>query len=265
MTAAPPFGVLRAPEHWRTVDLISDLHLKPEEPATFEAWAQHMRRTPADAVIILGDLFEVWVGDDGATPGSFEARCGQVLDDCRAELAFMRGNRDFLVGRDFLARHRVRDLADDPTVLEWGTQRIVLSHGDLLCTADTAYQQFRQQVRGAHWQQAFLARPLAERQAIARQMREHSEARHAATAPADYAQTDAALARQWLLQAHASTLIHGHTHQPADHALGIDAEGRALTQVVLSDWHIDAGTRRAQVLRLHADGTRARQAPDDPQ
>ena len=177
MTTVPPFGVLHAPDRWRTVDFISDLHLKPEEPKTFEAWAAYMARTRADAVIILGDWFEAWVGDDAAAPGSFEARCGQVLDDCRADLAFMRGNRDFLVGGDFLARHRVRDLADDPTVLVWAGQRWVLSHGDLLCTADLPYQQFRQQVRSSDWQRAFLARPLPERQAIARQMREHSEAR----------------------------------------------------------------------------------------
>ncbi len=262
MTAVPPFGVLDAPESWRTVDLISDLHLRPEEPATFEAWAHYMAHTRADAVFILGDLFEAWVGDDAAAPGSFEARCGQVLDACPAALAFMRGNRDFLIGSDFLARHGVRDLADDPTVLVLGAQRWVLSHGDLLCTDDVAYQQFRQLVRNAEWQRAFLARPLPERQAIARQMREHSEARHAATAPAAWAHTNAALARQWLQAGGAATLIHGHTHQPADHALGADADGRALTQVVLSDWHIDARTHRAQVLRLTADGGWTRLSPE---
>ena len=160
MTTVPPFGMLHAPDHWRTVDFISDLHLKPEEPATFEAWARYMAQTRADAVIILGDLFEAWVGDDAAAPGSFEARCGAVLDACPADLAFMRGNRDFLVGSDFLARHGMRDLADDPTVLVLGAQRIVLSHGDLLCTDDVAYQQFRQQVRSSDWQHVFLARPL---------------------------------------------------------------------------------------------------------
>ena len=265
MTALPDFGVLHAPEHWRTVDFISDLHLKPEEPATFEAWARYMAHPHADAVFILGDLFEAWVGDDAAAPGSFEARCGQVLDGCPAELAFMRGNRDFLVGGDFLARHGVRDLAADPLVLDLGAQRIVLSHGDLLCTADTAYQQFRLQVRSTDWQRAFLARPLAERQAIARQMREHSEARHAATAPADYAQASDELARRWLLHAGACTLIHGHTHQPADHALGLDGQGHALTRVVLSDWHLDARTRRAEVLRLTASGELRRRSPDAPQ
>jgi len=236
MPAVPAFGALQAPAHWRTVDFISDLHLGPEEPRTFDAWARYLGRTRADAVIILGDLFEAWVGDDAAVPGSFEARC----------------NRDFLLGHDFLARHRVRELASDPTVLTFGQQRYLLSHGDLLCTDDVAYQQFRAQVRSPQWQQAFLARPLAERQAIARQMRAQSQA-HQATQAA-YADADAALARQWLRQADATVLIHGHTHRPADHALGPDARGRPLTQVVLSDWHIDARTQRAQVLRLDAQG-----------
>ena len=252
MPAVPAFGALQAPAHWRTVDFISDLHLGPEEPRTFDAWARYLGRTRADAVIILGDLFEAWVGDDAAVPGSFEARCGQVLDGCQADMAFMRGNRDFLLGHDFLARHRVRELASDPTVLTFGQQRYLLSHGDLLCTDDVAYQQFRAQVRSPQWQQAFLARPLAERQAIARQMRAQSQA-HQATQAA-YADADAALARQWLRQADATVLIHGHTHRPADHALGPDANGRPLTQVVLSDWHIDARTQRAQVLRLDAQG-----------
>ena len=150
----------------------------------------------------------------------------------------------------------MRELASDPTVLTFGQQRYLLSHGDLLCTDDTAYQQFRAQVRSADWQRAFATQPLAQRQALARQMRAQSQAHQAGQT--EYGHTDAALARRWLLDAGATLLIHGHTHRPADHALGADAQGRALTQVVLSDWHIDAGARRAQLLRLHADGQRQR-------
>lgn len=258
MARVPALAELAAPAHWRTIDFISDLHLKPEEPRTFDAWARYMADTRADAVFILGDLFEAWVGDDAAGAGSFEARCGQVLAGCRAELAFLRGNRDFLVGAAFLAGCQVRDLAD-PTVLAFAGRRYLLSHGDLLCTDDVDYQRFRRQVRSAAWQRAFLARPLAERQALAQQMRAASQARHAAQPV--YAHADAALARQWLRESAATTLIHGHTHQPADHALGVDAQGRALTQVVLSDWHIDAATRRAEVLRLAAGGTWQRLDP----
>ena len=181
MTTVPRFAALPARAHWRTVDFISDLHLKPEEPLTFDAWARYLRHTPADAVFMLGDLFEVWVGDDSALPGSFEAQCGEVLRQASAarDVFFMRGNRDFLVGSDFLSRCRVGDLAD-PTLLTFDEHTYLLTHGDLLCTDDVAYQQFRQQVRAPEWQSAFLARPLPERQAVARQMRAQSEAQHAA-------------------------------------------------------------------------------------
>lgn len=261
MPTVPRFAALPARAGWRTVDFISDLHLKPEEPATFAAWEHYLLHTPADAVFLLGDLFEVWVGDDCATPGSFEARCGALLRAAGAavDLLFMRGNRDFLVGREFLAQHGVQDLAD-PSVLTFAGTRYVLTHGDLLCTADVAYQQFRQQVRTPEWQAAFLARPLAERQAIARQMREQSEAQHAGQT---YAPTDDALARQWLAAGDATELIHGHTHQPADHDLGTDAQGRRLSQHVLSDWHLADGVRRLQVLRLDADGL-MRVTPESP-
>ena len=258
--AVPPLAKLRARPHWRTVDFISDLHLKAEEPHTFQAWQHYMLHTPADAVFILGDLFEVWVGDDSALPGSFEDHCGQVLRAAGAamDVFFMRGNRDFLVSADFLARCGVHDLAD-PTALSFQQHACLLTHGDLLCTDDVAYQRFRRQVRTPEWQAAFLARPLAERQAMARQMREHSEAHHAAQGV--YAHIDAELARRWLAEAGATTLIHGHTHQPGDHALGTDAAGRPLTQVVLSDWHITATERRLEVLRLSAQGGLQRVSP----
>lgn len=257
-----PPSTLQAPAHWRTVDFISDLHLNPEEPHTLDAWSRYMRSTRADAVLILGDLFEAWPGDDAATPGSFEARCGDVLDTCRADLAFMRGNRDFLIGSTFLSRHKVRDLAADPTVLVLPSgPRLLLSHGDLLCVDDVAYQQYRKQVRDPAWQQQVLALPLARRRALARQMRDQSSALQAELDPAQYADADAGLARQWLQQADATVLIHGHTHKPADHALGPDAQGRPLTRVVLSDWHVDANHHRAEVLRRDAGGALKRLDP----
>lgn len=262
MTGPSRFTTVRAPAGWRTVDFISDLHLNAGEPGTVDAWAQYMCRTRADAVIMLGDVFEAWVGDDGASRGSFEAGCGEVLDACRADLVFMRGNRDFLVGSEFLSRHGMRDLPDDPTVLVRADgQRLLLSHGDLLCVADTAYQNYREQVRSPAWQQQVLALPLAQRRAMARQMREQSSALQAELDPAQHADADDALARQWLEQADAAVLIHGHTHKPADHALGRDASGRALTRLVLSDWHVDDAQYRAQVLRLDAGGSLTRLDP----
>lgn len=255
----PPFADLPARPHWHVVDFIADLHLKPGEPATFAAWRHYLLHTPADAVFILGDLFEAWVGDDCATPGSFEAQCADVLRATGAaiDLLFMPGNRDFLLGPAFLAPCGVT-LLPDPAVLTLHGARYLLTHGDLLCTGDTAYQQFRQQVRNPAWQVAFLARPLAERQALAQQMRQHSQAHQApqpgSAHPPPHGQTDTGLARQWLQAAQAPTLIHGHTHQPADHDLGPGPRGQPLRQIVLSDWHLDKHTRRLQVLRLGPTG-----------
>lgn len=256
----PSFANLPARSHWHVVDFIADLHLKPSEPATFAAWRHYLLHTPADAVFLLGDLFEAWIGDDCATPGSFEAQCAEVLRATGAaiDLLFMPGNRDFLLGSAFLDPCGIT-LLPDPTVLTLHGVRYLLTHGDLLCTGDTAYQQFRQQVRSPAWQSAFLARPLAERQALARQMRQHSEAHHAqqlgrSSSCPSHGEIDTDLARQWLQAAQAHTLIHGHTHQPADHELGPGPQGQPLRQIVLSDWHLDQHTRRLQVLRLSTTG-----------
>ena len=243
---------LAAPPAWRTVDFISDLHLTAGEPATFAAFQRYLETTPADAVFILGDLFEVWVGDDvvnaSHSEASFEDRCASELQLAAKRLAlfFIHGNRDFLLGPAFMALCNAT-LLNDPTVLTFAGQRWLLSHGDALCLDNTDYMQFRQQVRGTAWQQSFLARPLAERQAIARDMRQQSEARK--RSGIDYGDVDAAAARQWLEAANARTLIHGHTHKPAEHDLG---EG--FLRVVLSDWDAQASVPRADVLRLTASG-----------
>jgi UDP-2,3-diacylglucosamine hydrolase len=251
----PPMAELQAPLSWRTVDFISDLHLNADEPATFTAWQAYLQNTPADAVFILGDLFEVWVGDDAvsadfsaAAEARFENRCASTLAEAasRLKIFFMHGNRDFLVGPALMALCSAT-LLDDPTVLSFAGQRWLLSHGDALCVDDTDYVQFRQQVRSQAWQQAFLARPLAERQAIARDMRRQSEDRkHCGI---DYGDVDTVAARRWLKSACARTLIHGHTHKPGEHDLG-----GGLSRVVLSDWDAQAWVPRADVLRLTAAG-----------
>lgn len=248
--ALPALRELVAPPAWRTLDFLSDLHLEAGAPATFEAWRRALEGTPADAVFLLGDLFEVWVGDDAAAPGSFEAQCLEVMRAAarRAPLFFLHGNRDFLVGREYLGRCGTT-LLDDPTVLVFGGQRWLLSHGDALCLDDVDYLRFRAEVRSAAWQQAFLARPLAERQAIARGIRNQSEARKRTHGPEAYADVDAAEARRWLAAAQAETLIHGHTHRPAQHVL---APG--LQRVVLTDWDLAAQPPRGELLRLQAAG-----------
>jgi len=240
-----PVAQLLAGPTWRTVDFISDLHLQPSEPQTVQAWRDYLARTTADAVFILGDLFEVWVGDDTLDePGSFEAECAAVLHAAAQQrpLFFMVGNRDFLAGHGFLARTGMTGLTD-PTVLVWGERRVLLSHGDALCLDDVDYQQFRALSRSAAWQQQVLAQPLAVRRALGQSMRSESELRKHSGAL--YADADAALTAQWMQQAQAPWLVHGHTHQPADHALGHDR-----WRIVLSDWHIDATTHRTEVLRI---------------
>ena len=239
---------LIAASEWRAIDFISDLHLQAGEPATFNVWQRYMQATPANAVFILGDLFEVWVGDDLLQERGFEFQCAQVIKKTAARLPtfFMHGNRDFLVGNDLMTACNASLLAD-PTVLSFNHQRWLLSHGDALCLDDVDYMQFRQQVRSADWQKTFLAKTLAERQAIARDLRKQSEARK--SSGADYGDVHENTARQWLQQAKSTTLIHGHTHKPALHDLG-----DGLQRVVLSDWDAAATPPRAEVLRLSAQG-----------
>lgn len=264
-TPAPPItarggtssgSLLQAPAHWCRVDLISDLHLQAGDSATFGAWRDYMQNTRADAVFILGDLFEIWIGDDvldgvAVTPGqapNFAASCAQVLEAAARRLAifFMHGNRDFLLGPAY-AKTCGMTLMEDPSVLEFAGQRWLLSHGDALCLADADYMQFRTHVRTPRWRQEFLARPLAERQEIGRALRLQSEAYKSSNLANGLlaADLDSQQARTWLRSAGASTLIHGHTHEPAEHDLA-----NGLRRIVLSDWDAGATPARASVLRL---------------
>lgn len=250
MTAAAPWcAELVAPPHWRAVDFIADLHLQDSEPATAAAWRAYLAHAPCDALFILGDLFEVWIGDDAAVPGSFEADCAAALAAAaqRLDIHFMPGNRDFLIGPGFLAQAGLSALAD-PTLLRFAGRRTLLSHGDALCLDDHAYMRFRSEVRTPGWQAQFLARPLDERRAIARGIRTHSESRKQSDAV--YADADPALTAHWLAAADASVLVHGHTHRPADHRL----PGGPYERRVLSDWDATASPPRAEVLRLDATG-----------
>jgi len=239
---------LTAPTNWQVIDFISDLHLGEDTPRGLRAFADYLRTTPADAVFILGDLFEVWVGDD-ARGDEFEARCARTLREgaSRCQVAFMAGNRDFLLGEAMLRDCGMLGLAD-PTVLVAQGQRLLLTHGDALCVADTDYQQFRRLVRGAAWQSEFLAHSLPVRRAQARRMRTESRARQRLQAPGQWFDVDAALAVQWLQRAGTTVMIHGHTHRPGSNALAA-----GYTRHVLSDWEFDHDTRsRAEVLRLSA-------------
>lgn len=250
-----------APTEWRRIDFISDLHLQESMPRTLEAFASHLRHTPADAICLLGDIFEVWVGDDART-GPFEQACLHALRECARTrwVGFMAGNRDFLVGTEFLGAAGLHELAD-PMILQAFGQRTLLTHGDAWCLDDVDYQRFRQQVRAPDWQKAFLARPLTERRAIARQMREASEARamqmtQAANHPGSgytetWADVDMSTAAQWLRDNRAATLVHGHTHRPGDEPIG-----PGLQRLVLTDWDLDHDPTmpRAEILSWSTAG-----------
>jgi UDP-2,3-diacylglucosamine hydrolase len=203
---------------WRSIDFISDLHLSPATP----------RRRP----------------------GSFAQRAADVLRDAAARrpVGFMAGNRDFLVGAALLRDCGVMALPD-PTLLDaWG-QRVLLTHGDELCLDDTTYQKFRAEVRSDAWRQAFLDRPLAEREQIARRMRDASEDAKRGKPIADGVDVDTAAAVSWMHAAGSHALVHGHTHRPGSEAL---APG--FVRHVLSDWDCEAALPRAQALRLTRDG-----------
>jgi UDP-2,3-diacylglucosamine hydrolase len=238
---------LAAPADWEHIDLLSDLHLGPDTLTTLARLARHLADTPAQAVVLLGDIFEVWVGDD-ARHEPFEASVVQLLHGAsqRKALFFMPGNRDFLVGPALLADAGMIALAD-PTVLTAFCQHWLLVHGDALCLADTAYQAFRQQVRTPEWQAQLLAQPLAARQALGRQMREGSRLAQAQQLMAT--DLDAQACRTLLRDAGATTMIHGHTHRPAEHDLG-----DGLRRVVLSDWDFEAEPPRGDFIRLSAAG-----------
>ncbi len=246
-TALPAFFEMAVPDSWQAIDFISDLHLCEAMPRTTEAWAAHLRHTRADCVVMLGDLFELWVGDE-LIDRPFEARCVALMAEAAShrELAFMVGNRDFLAGPRLWRDAGLRALPD-PTVLDaWG-QRVVLSHGDALCLADGPYQAFRAEVRSEAWRDGFLARPLDERLRIAAEIRQASQTRRQFDGDTQ-ADVDPAEAVKWMHGLGAQEMVHGHTHRPGSQPL---APG--FKRHVLSDWDLDHGSR-AEVLRLTRDG-----------
>ena len=216
---------------------ISDLHLTEERPAANERFIELLegKARAADALYVLGDFFESWIGDD-----DLEAPFNAVIAGLLADLArrgvpvyLMHGNRDFLIGERFCAATGAKLLAD-PSVHEIQGVRTLIMHGDTLCTDDLDYQNWRRIARSETWQREFLAKPLAERRRAIIDMREKSKEVVQAK-PADIMDVnDAAVASA--LRAHAVTrLVHGHTHRPGRHALTID--GRPAERWVLPDWY----------------------------
>ena len=227
---------------------ISDLHLSPQTPGVTRIFLDFLggRARHAEHLYILGDLFEVWVGDDciddpedGFNHQIISAL--RALTDSGVGISIQHGNRDFLLGDGFAARTGAR-LLPDPFVLSLPTWQFVLSHGDLLCTDDIDYQAFRTQVRDPAWRSAFLAKPLAERKAIAAALRQQSEnAKQAKANPSQrYLMDLNPRATDDFLRAHGyATFIHGHTHLPAKHDHLVD--GIHIERWVMTDWQENQG------------------------
>ena len=240
-------AVQAVPSTWRRLTFLSDVHLHAEAPGTHRAWAGALEGLSTDALFILGDLFEAWVGDDvldHPTHGAFWRGCAETLHRAsqRFPIFFMPGNRDFLVGDRLLAACGMQRLAD-PTVLNAGANdRWLLGHGDAWCLADAPYQRFRTEVRSTQWQTGFLAQPLETRMEQVRALRQQSQQAQA-MAPL-WADVDEATTGALMAEHRAHTLIHGHTHRPQH---GPWAGGR--TRWVLSDWEADASPPRLALVQ----------------
>jgi len=215
---------------------ISDLHLDPERPAVTELFLELLdtRVRDADAIYILGDLFEVWVGDDDASPMN-QAVC-EGLKQCAisgTSVFIMHGNRDFLLGPQFAAASGC-NLLDDPALIDLYGTPTLLMHGDLLCTDDSQYMAFRAMVRDTKWQRELLSMSLEERQLMARDMRNRSREQTGGK-PESIMDVNKEAVIKAMTGHQAQRLIHGHTHRPAIHDLVIS--GEPAQRIVLGDWY----------------------------
>ncbi len=234
-----------------TTLFISDLHLDEARPDITAALLRFLaeQAPAAEALYILGDLFEAWIGDDDASAlADAVATALQTVSDGGVPIHFVHGNRDFLIGPDYAARCGMRLLAET-TVLDLYGTRTLLLHGDTLCSDDIAYQSFRAQVRQREWQQHFLAQSLAERRAFAAQARARSQA-HTQSAAMDIMDVAPAAVADAFRVHGADRMIHGHTHRPAIHPM-LDVSGSDRQRIVLGDWH-----RQGSLLRLDHAGAR---------
>lgn len=230
--------------------VISDLHLWQDRPRTFERFRACVERAAreCDALVILGDLFEYWAGDDDLDAAAIAPVVStlRTAADAGLLITFMHGNRDFLAGASFARAARLRLLAD-PCLLSIGAQRILLTHGDALCTDDLEYQRFRAQVREPQWQSQFLAQSLERRHAVIADLRAHSEDRKA-RAPQAIMDVNAQTVDAWFERHGVDQMVHGHTHRP-----GVHRTPRG-TRWVLPDWEFDEAPPRGGGVFIDADG-----------
>ncbi len=215
---------------------IADLHLSTDEPAITAGFLRFLAGDArnADALYILGDLFEVWIGDDEPNPLHQDiASALRALTDAGVPCYFIHGNRDFLLGRRFARACGMQLLAEE-CVLDIDGRRVLIMHGDTLCTDDAGYQAFRARVHNPWIQRAFLMLPLFIRRRIASRMRAHSKAANSSKSM-DIMDVNATAVLQAFTRHRVQWLIHGHTHRPAIHEL--NANGAPARRCVLGAWH----------------------------
>jgi UDP-2,3-diacylglucosamine hydrolase len=231
-----------------TTLFISDLHIDADSPDIAEQFLGLLETEAleADALYILGDLFESWIGDDD--PNEHYATIKQALRklvDQGVPVYFMHGNRDFMIGEDFAAETGV-SILPDPYVLDIHGARVLLSHGDGYCTDDVEYQEVRKMTRNPQWQAMMLTKPVEERLEFAARAREASKA-HGDSISEDITDVNSSAIEQALREADVSIMLHGHTHRPQVHSLTVDE--RDCTRIVLGDWY-----ERGSMVRWNEDG-----------
>ncbi|MGH8160208.1 MAG: UDP-2,3-diacylglucosamine diphosphatase [Rhodanobacter sp.] len=231
-----------------TTLFIADLHLDPSRPlitSLFENYLASDEVRHADALYILGDLVEAWIGDDDdAELPQRIADATRAVRDAGVPVYFMVGNRDFLLGKTYAQRAGMT-LLDDGTVHDIRGRPTLLMHGDVLCTDDVAYQAVRRQVRTPQWQAQILSMPLEARRAFAAKAREDSR-QHTGSTMESIMDVNAGAVADAMRHAGVTRLIHGHTHRPAVHAFELD--GQPAERIVLGDWY-----EHGSVLRVTAD------------
>ncbi|GAB1257392.1 UDP-2,3-diacylglucosamine diphosphatase [Aurantivibrio plasticivorans] len=223
------------------ISLIADLHLDAQRPHVTKAFYQFLEEKSQEpgALYILGDLFELWVGDDDDSPLALDVQHHLKLAAQQGlKIYFMPGNRDFLVGESF-AKNSGTTLLSDPHILIHEGKKYLLAHGDAYCTADTAYQSFRQQARSPVWQNEILSKSLEERRALGRQIRLQSKTMNSRK-PSDIMDVTDSAVVQDLIAHNTDILIHGHTHRPNTHKLLSDDGKKQFSRVVLGDWETSA-------------------------
>ncbi len=216
---------------------LSDMHLDPSRPQIIQLFIRYLLEHGSQAreVYLLGDIFEAWIGDDAVPADHPVLGAIRRLSDSGVPVFVMRGNRDFLLGEAF-AEATGTTLLHDPTVIELDGEKVLLMHGDLLCTDDVEYQQFRAMVNDPQWQAGFLAKSIEERMTMAKQARSESTNRN----------SELAAGREQIMDVNQQTvvdtmrehgvrrLIHGHTHRPDIHHFELDSE--PASRIVLGDW-----------------------------